>query len=682
MREPRGSAATGHNWIQKMMGDAKDGGANDSQASLANAAQNKSPPPLRGGISAPSNFVKKVHVDAEFNWTGEGDPKELFTLQEKLGEGAFGSVYKAVLKQTGFVMAIKQIATTKPDQKEAIRKEIDLLRQCSHRNVLQYYGCLPTSEQMWILTDYCAAGSVSDLMELTEATLTEQQMGVVLAAALEGLVFLHGRGIVHRDLKGANILLTETGEVRIADFGVSERLTGDAAMRRTVVGTPYWMSPEVVVGSAYGTEADIWSLGITAIEMADGVPPLSQLAPMRAMFKIPYLPSPTCADPSQFSTEFNDFLAQCLTKDPPSRPTAIQLLSHPFIAPYVTPTLSAADAKRVRACLVDKVRAAMAKKAAPPVTPTAPVIPEVRAKIPTTRKGKKGKKTRRTVLDNDWTGAPDVGPSLTVAGSNQDDDGAAFSTFVKKDRGDDDNDNANGQADDNDNGPVGTMIFVGSDNALSDSADRTGDRSLAGTVGRALGAEFASFRAMLASAHDSEDAAGSSPHLVAVPASTAVTAHVMVGATTPGYLVPAMTEPVQPNPLFEQRDQAPSPSSSPTAAFSASPPTASSPSSSAPPASTTNPLAIIHAVASAVASVLQDARTGLYEAHRVASEKQGDPLSRAWVMAALLTRAAARRTAACAMTWAKWARRELRREPAVHGIYLALIFYLYAKRSG
>ncbi|KAJ3175025.1 hypothetical protein HDU87_006559 [Geranomyces variabilis] len=675
MREPRGSAATGHNWIQKMMGDGKDaGGANDSTTSLAIGAQNKSPPPLRGGISAPSNFVKKMHVDAEFNWTGEGDPKELFTLQEKLGEGAFGSVYKAVLKQTGFIMAIKQIATTKPDQKEAIRKEIDLLRQCSHRNVLQYYGCLPTSDQMWILTDYCAAGSVSDLMELTEATLSEQQMGVVLAAALEGLVFLHGRGIVHRDLKGANILLTETGEVRIADFGVSEQLTGDAAMRRTVVGTPYWMSPEVVVGSAYGTEADIWSLGITAIEMGDGVPPLSQLAPMRAMFKIPYLPSPTCADPSQFSAEFNDFLAQCLTKDPPSRPTAIQLLSHPFIAPYVTPTLSAADAKRVRACLVDKVRAAMAKKAAPPVTPTAPVIPEVRAKVPTTRKGKKGKKTRRTVLDNDWTGAPDVG---TVAGGNQDDEAAAFSTFVKKDGGDDDGDNANGHPDDNDNGPIGTMIFVGSDNALSDSADR-GDRSLAGTVGRALGAEFASFRAMLASAHDTDDAAGTSPHLVAVPASSAVAAHTIVGATTPGYLVPAMTEAVEPNPLLEQRDQAPSPSASPTASPT---PAAASPSSAAP-ASITNPGTIIHAVASAVTSVLQDARAGLYEAHRVASQKQGDPLGRVWVMAALLGRAAARRTAACIVTWAKWARRELRREPAVHGIYLALIFYLYAKRSG
>ncbi|KAJ3159798.1 hypothetical protein HDU86_001450 [Geranomyces michiganensis] len=662
MREARGAAATSHNWLQKMMGDAKDAGSGDGQTGVGNgaeraAAHTKSPPPIRGGISAPSNFVKKMHVDAEFNWTGEGDPKELFTLQEKLGEGAFGSVYKAVFKQSGFVMAIKQIATSKPGQQETIQKEIDLLRQCSHRNVLQYYGCLPTPDAMWILTDYCAAGSVSDLMELTEATLTEPQLGVVLAAALEGLIFLHGRGIVHRDLKGANILLTETGEVRIADFGVSERLTGDAAMRRTVVGTPYWMSPEVVVGNAYGTEADIWSLGITAIEMAEGVPPLSDLAPMRAMFKIPYLPSPTCANPGQFSAEFNDFLAQCLTKDPPSRPTAVQLLSHPFITPYATPTLSPADAKRVRACLVDKVRAAMAKKAAPATPATPAPVPEAKAKMRTTRKGKKGKKNRRTVLDNDWSGTgADAGPTATIAG-NQADDDVPFSTFVRKDGGE--NDDANAQ--DDDSAPAGTMIFVGSSNTVNDTSDPDhGDRSLAGTVGRALGAEFASFRAMLASAHDKEDVAGSAPHLVAVPASSTVTAHVVIGATAPGYLVPAIEEPVKPNPLFEQTDQTSSPSST----------TATRPSAVASPSghnisSPISRLAIIQAIASALASVWNDTRSALYEAHRGASETQSDTLGRAWAMAALLGRAAAKRTAECAVTWAKWARREFSREPAV-----------------
>lgn len=165
----------------------------------------------------------------------------MFQLQEKLGEGAFGAVYKAILQQTGFVLAVKQVQTDRDGQREAIQKEIDLLRQCRHRNVLQYYGTVPVGNAIWILTDYCGAGSVSDCMEQTESTMTEQQTAIICAAALEGLAFLHDRGIVHRDVKCANILLSEDGEVKIADFGVSEQLTMTVGARRTVVGTPYWM---------------------------------------------------------------------------------------------------------------------------------------------------------------------------------------------------------------------------------------------------------------------------------------------------------------------------------------------------------------------------------------------------------------------------------------------------------
>ncbi|KAJ3103156.1 hypothetical protein HDU97_010364 [Phlyctochytrium planicorne] len=281
-----------------------------------------------GGLSG-----KKIIIEPDYGWFGGdeiGDPRSLFTIKEKLGEGAFGSVFKAVHKQSNFVVAVKEILIGKLKEQGTIQKEIELLRQCRHINTVQYYD-----DSIWILTDFCGAGSITDCIELTDSTFTETQIRIVIAAAVDGLAFLHGRGIVHRDVKCANILLTEEGVVKIADFGVSEKLTQTIGVRNSVVGTPYWMSPEVITGSDYGTEADIWSLGITAIEMTDGVPPHSTVHPMRAMFKIPFLPPPTLMNPSAYSPVFNDFIASCLTKEPRKRPTAVELQKHPFIRDLV-----------------------------------------------------------------------------------------------------------------------------------------------------------------------------------------------------------------------------------------------------------------------------------------------------------------------------------------------------------
>ncbi|KAJ3049954.1 hypothetical protein HK097_009061, partial [Rhizophlyctis rosea] len=339
--------------------------AHSPDAAAGGLTPNAGPAPLRRSptsegwaISPPSDFKKVMHVDKEWNWFGEGDPRDLFRLDEKLGEGAFGSVYKATLTNTGFILAVKQIVIgSRESERVAIQKEIDLLKTCKHRNIVQYYGCVPVNEAMWILTDYCGAGSLVDCMELTRQTFSELQAAIILASALEGLAYLHEHGVVHRDVKSANILLTEQGEVKIADFGVSERLTQTIAARRTVVGTPFWMSPEVITGSGYGTEADIWSLGITAIEMTEGVPPHAEMRPMQAMFKIPFLPPPTLSEPSSFSETFNSFIAQCLTKAPAERPTAKTLLRHPFVEEFV-------DVKGVRIVdvrreLLEKIREAM-----------------------------------------------------------------------------------------------------------------------------------------------------------------------------------------------------------------------------------------------------------------------------------------------------------------------------------
>ncbi|KAI8826612.1 kinase-like domain-containing protein [Fimicolochytrium jonesii] len=670
MRETRGSISQAPNWIQKLVGHAEDAAVKS---------------PLLRGISSPSNFVKRVHVDADFNWFGgEGDPKELFELQEKLGEGAFGSVYKALLKESGFVLAVKQIQTAKPGQRDDIQKEIDLLKQCSHRNCLQYYGCVPVGEAMWILTDYCAAGSVSDCMELTERTMTERQLGIILASALEGLEFLHGRGVVHRDLKCANILLTDNGEVKIADFGVSERLTVAIGARKTVVGTPYWMSPEVIIGDGYGCEADIWSIGITAIEMADGVPPLHTLHPMRAMFKIPYLPPPSVQDPTRFSAEFIDFLSKCLTKDPKSRLTATQLLAHPFVAPYAGK--SAADNKIVRIPLIMKVREAMDAKRGikPPELASSPGVVGTPGAATTaaalqnggTKKGKKGKKNKKKKGPGAGADESEEQSTSTVITKTSNFDEGSEGTFIKRD---DDASEANDE-------PVsGTMVFTGGDTKGStESVVETNEEDFGTTVfkgsmdsnNKPLGTNFKTFRMML-SGQFSEDVQSHLPaHDLPTPSGGDVVHHVAVGATAPGYILPAIRSASEEETSHQQGLN----SSSLTAAFAAAPDNA--------------PLlwyartsfdyftSSIRPAARAVAVMYHDVRYGISTASKEATEKSSEPWNRALFFAVFLVRLALWRTWKLAKLWGRWAGRELRREPAVHSVYIGVILYLWSKQVG
>jgi serine/threonine protein kinase len=180
--------------------------------------------------------------------------------------------------------------------------------------------------------EYCGAGSMCDLMAICDITLTEAQIRAVCRCALQGLEYLHRQGTIHRDIKAGNILLTEVGECKLADFGVSAEITTSMPKRSSTIGTPYWMAPEVLQGSQYDWKADIWSLGITAIELAVGEPPLSNYHPMRALFMIPNNDPPTLPNPERWSPEFHDFVRVCLQKDPNKRPEAGALLkNHPFI---------------------------------------------------------------------------------------------------------------------------------------------------------------------------------------------------------------------------------------------------------------------------------------------------------------------------------------------------------------
>lgn len=187
--------------------------------------------------------------------------------------------------------------------------------------------------------EYCGAGSVSDIMRLRKKTLSEDEIATVLADTLKGLEYLHLRRKIHRDIKAGNILLNSEGHAKLADFGVAGQLTDTMAKRNTVIGTPFWMAPEVIQEIGYDCVADIWSLGITALEMAEGKPPYGDIHPMRAIFMIPTKPPPSFREPDKWSAEFIDFVSVCLVKNPEERATATDLLSHVFIGNAKAPSI-------------------------------------------------------------------------------------------------------------------------------------------------------------------------------------------------------------------------------------------------------------------------------------------------------------------------------------------------------
>uniref|UniRef100_A0A0K0D1Z8 non-specific serine/threonine protein kinase n=1 Tax=Angiostrongylus cantonensis TaxID=6313 RepID=A0A0K0D1Z8_ANGCA len=244
------------------------------------------------------------------NFLQKLDPEEIFTKHERIGRGSFGEVYKGIDRRTSQVVAIKIIDLEQAeDEIEDIQQEIQ-------------------GSKLWIIMEYLGGGSALDLTK--SGKLDESHIAVILREILKGLDYLHSERKIHRDIKAANVLVSEQGDVKVADFGVAGQLTETVKKRITFVGSPFWMAPELIKQASYDYKADIWSLGITAIELAQGEPPHSDLHPMRVLFLIPKNPPPQLTGP-QWSRVFKDFVELCLNKDPDNRPSASNLLRHPFI---------------------------------------------------------------------------------------------------------------------------------------------------------------------------------------------------------------------------------------------------------------------------------------------------------------------------------------------------------------
>uniref|UniRef100_A0AAY4E7J3 non-specific serine/threonine protein kinase n=1 Tax=Denticeps clupeoides TaxID=299321 RepID=A0AAY4E7J3_9TELE len=270
------------------------------------------------------------------------DPAGIFELVEVVGNGTYGQVYKGRHVKTGQLAAIKVMDVTEEEEDE-IKLEINMLKSYSHhRNIATYYGAFVKKstaghdDQLWLVMEYCGAGSVTDLVKKTKGNaLKEDWIAYICREVLRGLSHLHSHHVIHRDIKGQNVLLTENAEVKLVDFGVSAQLDRTIGRRNTFIGTPYWMAPEVIAcdenpNSTYDYRSDLWSLGITALEMAEGAPPLCDMHPMRALFLIPRNPPPKLKS-RKWSRKFHTFVDSCLVKNYLHRPTTETLLRHSFI---------------------------------------------------------------------------------------------------------------------------------------------------------------------------------------------------------------------------------------------------------------------------------------------------------------------------------------------------------------
>lgn len=262
------------------------------------------------------------------------EPSAEWELLNSIGEGSYGAVWKCVSKKNASQFAACKIIPVENDFDE-LQQETKILKNCSNDFVVQFIHSYSVETDgkpyLWIVMELCDGGSVSDLLHVCKVKLTEPTIRILVGSVLCGLSYLHLNKMIHRDIKAGNILLNSLGQAKLADFGVSVQLQKTVDKRKTVIGTPFWMAPEVIQESEYDCKADIWSLGITLIEMAEGEPPHHEIHPMRAIFMIPSRPPPVLAKPAEWSPDMSAFLTLCLQKSAEMRPSTSKLMEHPLV---------------------------------------------------------------------------------------------------------------------------------------------------------------------------------------------------------------------------------------------------------------------------------------------------------------------------------------------------------------
>ncbi|KAL9557566.1 hypothetical protein PS6_001774 [Mucor atramentarius] len=261
------------------------------------------------------------------------DPCTIYTDMVKIGEGASGSVYKAQRisnKDNGQFVAIKQIHLRRQVRKDLIVDEVRMGKEDqAHKNMVQHIESYIWKNDVWIVMEYMEGGSLTDIV--TQNYMAEREIAAVCLEVLHGLNYLHSKGIIHRDIKSDNILIGMQGQIKLSDFGYCAQIDKKQSKRTTLAGTPCWMAPEVVQRKEYGPSVDIWSLGITAIEMVEGSPPHLEDPEQAIRLLTTQRVPPSLKDPEQLSATFRDFLGKCLKFNAESRPSAAELLQHPFL---------------------------------------------------------------------------------------------------------------------------------------------------------------------------------------------------------------------------------------------------------------------------------------------------------------------------------------------------------------
>merc|ERR1712137_1293605 len=284
----------------------------------------------------PAPLPDDVEISLE-DLISKEDASEVFTDSVKIGEGAAGEVFLATDTRTNERVAIKKMQLNE-ESLPLIVTEVDIMRSSNHPNIVNYIDSFLVDDQLWVAMEFMGGGCLTEVLDqYPKVLMAEPQMAHVAKETLECLVYIHNLHRIHRDIKSDNLLLGSDGSVKVADFGYAAQLTQKQQKRNTVVGTPYWMAPELIRGYDYGPKVDVWSLGVMMIEMAEREPPYMDLPPLRALFLITTKEFPGLKEPEKWSTQFADFVGQCLRKDTSDRPEAFELLHHPFLRKACSP---------------------------------------------------------------------------------------------------------------------------------------------------------------------------------------------------------------------------------------------------------------------------------------------------------------------------------------------------------